>query len=100
MDAIVVMMSVFLHLSEPCTALPAVETMIAQQTYQVAPFDCGSKRLEIWQRRCEDGQGYWSRPFLLVDVASQQGFYLDRFGEVHSGWHVLMNDCYIPRCGS
>lgn len=85
MHAITLLMTLFLNLNEPCTAMPAEEQRIGRQEFQQLRFDCGSKQFRIWARHCPEGQGYWSRPFFLEEVHSQQGLYMNRFGEVHTG---------------
>jgi hypothetical protein len=100
MDAISLVMALFLNLNEPCTALPAEESMIGGQDYRILRYDCGAKRFRIAQRLCREGRGFWGRPFLLQEEASQQGLYVNRFGEVMAGWHVAFDDVYFPACGS
>lgn len=99
MDALSLMMLLFLTLSEPCNAMPAEETRLQGEDFQVLRFECGAKSFKVWSRRCVEG-GYWSRPFLLEETNSGQGFYFDRFADVHSGWHVRLEETYVPRCGS
>lgn len=99
MDAIQLLMGLFLNLSEPCTAMPATEERLGREDYQTLRFDCGVKQFKIWSRRCPEG-GFWGRPFFLEEVNSQQGLYVNRFGEVQTGWHVTMTEAYSPRCGS
>lgn len=100
MDAIQLLMVLFLNLNEPCSAMPADDTRLSQQEYRQLRFDCGAKQFRIWSRRCRDGQGYWGRPFFLEEVNSQHGIYLNRFGELHTGWHVSLDDTYVPSCGT
>ncbi len=100
MDAIAMLMTLMLTLSEPCTALPDEQTVLSGETYRIETYRCGETRVKVWSRYCPDGRGYWSRPFLLEDDHSGRGVYLGRFAELHTGWHVLINDVYIPRCGT
>ena len=99
MDAISLIMILFLNLNEPCTALPADETRISGEDYQILRYACGSKNFRIWQRKCQEGQGYWGRPFFLVEENSQMGLYINRFGEIHTGFHVMLEETYLPHCG-
>lgn len=99
MDAISAMVGLFLNLSVACNALPAMVTRLQGEDFQVLQFECGAKSFRVWSRRCVEG-GYWTRPFLLEETTSGQGFYFDRFAEVHSGWHVRLEDTYVPRCGT
>ena len=99
MDAISLIMALFLNLNEPCTALPASIIALEGQDYQVLHYWCGDKTFRIWQRHCTIGS-YWGRPFLLEESTTGHGVYVNRFGEVQSGWHVSMNDTYFPLCGS
>ena len=99
MDAIQLLMVLFLNLNEPCTAMPATEARLGSERYQTLHYDCGAKQFKIWARRCPEG-GFWGRPFFLEEVNSQQGLYVNRFGKVQTGWHVTLAETYTPRCGS
>ena len=100
MDAIQLLMALFLNLNEPCTAKPVELQRLSGQDYQILRYDCGAKRFKIWQRFCAEGQGYWGRPFFLEEENGQQGVYVNRFGEVQTGWHVSVVEIYVPRCGT
>ena len=100
MDAISLLMVLFLNLNEPCTAMPAELQHVSGQDYQILRYACGAKAYKIWQRKCNDGQGYWGRPFFLEEENSQQGLYVNRFGEVVTGYHVSITETYVPLCGS
>lgn len=98
-------MVLFLNLNEPCTAMPVEEQRIGRQEFQQLRFDCGAKQFRIWSRFCRFANGathdgYWGRPFFLEEVNSQQGLYLNRFGELHTGWHVHLDETYVPHCGA
>ncbi|HNP80148.1 MAG TPA: hypothetical protein PKN47_01695 [Nitrospira sp.] len=94
------MMSLFLNLSAACTALPADEQRVGMEAFQILNYACGDKRFRIWSRRCTEVRPYWSRPFLLEETGSQQGFYLNQFAELQSGYRVEIAETYIPRCGT
>ncbi len=110
MDAIALMMSLFLNLNAPCDAGPAEWRRIGMEDFQVLTFTCGAKHFEVWQRRCvappaegvEDQRraGYWSRPFFLQETNTREGFYLNRFAEVHAGAGIHLGETYIPPCGT
>lgn len=100
MDAISLLMVLFLNLNEPCTAMPAELQHFSGQDYQILRYTCGAKAYKIWQRKCNDGHGYWGRPFFLEEENSQQGLYVNRFGEVVTGYHVSITETYVPLCGS
>ena len=100
MDAIQLLMMLFLNLNEPCTALPVEEQRTSGQEYQQLRFDCGAKQFRIWSKKCRDGTGYYGRPFFLEELNSQQGLYMNRFGELHTGWHVSLEETYAPLCGT
>ncbi|MCS6290368.1 MAG: hypothetical protein H8K10_15540 [Nitrospira sp.] len=100
MDALSLMMALFLNLSEACTALPADEQRVGLERFQILNYACGDKRFRIWSRRCLDGRPYWSRPFLLEETGSGQGFYMNQFAEVQSGYHVELRETYVPKCGA
>ena len=107
MDAIQLMLSLFLNAMLMCSAGPATDRQLNGILYQVIAYDCAQpevKHFEVWSRRClnEDTQAtYQARPFLLEEAVSHVGFYLNEFGEVHAsttgGLHA--NDLYVPRCG-
>lgn len=99
MDAIALLMTLFLNLNEPCTALPADLQRLNGQDYQVLHYDCGAKRFKIWSQKCQPGD-YWGRPFFLEEENSQTGLYMNRFAEIHAGFHVSLAETYVPRCGS
>jgi len=100
MDALSLMMALFLNLSEACTALPAEEQQVGREAFQILNYRCGDKSFRIWSRRCTDGRPYWSRPFLLEETGTRQGFYLNQFAELQSGYRVELHDTYIPKCGA
>ncbi len=103
------MMIVFLgfggnNSTDACQAQPATVQRVGQQNFQVLHFTCGPKHFRVWQYWCAEGQGYWSRPFLLEETnVHRSGFYLNRFGEVHATPFtdpITTSDLYLPRCGS
>lgn len=108
MDAIQLMLVLFLgfgaaNSSEGCQALPAEVQNIGKQDFQILNFQCGPKHFKVWHYWCAEGQGYWSRPFLLEEInVSHAGFYLNRFGEIHGSSYVeplSLRDIYLPKCG-
>lgn len=100
MDAIQLLMVLFLNLNEPCSAMPTSVERLGGEDYQTLRYDCGAKAFKIWSRRCPEGEGFWGRPFFLEEVNSQSGIYVNRFGEVQTGWHVTFDEAYTPRCGT
>lgn len=99
MDAIELLMSLFLNLSLACHAGPVTTTAIGRVHFQQLHYTCGpDKHFVIWQRQCEGS--YWTRPFFLEETNSQRGIYLNEFGELVTGWHVRLSECHIPGCGT
>lgn len=77
------------------------------RTYQVVEWTCEAPRqtVYVWMRQCPltaapSDATWWSRPFLLIDTRSGEGFYLNRFAEVMAGHQVEMDEVYVPDCGS
>lgn len=109
MDAIQLMLALFLHAVLVCTAEPTevrrLDTKPDPILYQVQTYDCGAKRFEVWARACfnqDRHEGYLARPFLLAEVHEHVGFYLNQFGEVHASvtGGLMINDVYVPGCGT
>ena len=90
---------VALFLSMSCTMGAIDQTILSHETYQVTTYRCVSHTFKVWQRFCNEGRGYYSRPFLIEETKTGQGFYLNRFGEIMAGQRVDMNQLYIPSCG-
>ena len=99
MNAIELMMALFLNASIMCHALPADVQQIGGRDYQILSFACGEYLFQIWQRRCEPGN-YWTRPFLLKELSTDRGFYLNQFAELYSGEHVSLDEVYVQPCGT
>lgn len=103
MDAIALVMALFLTASEPCTELPARETVVGGETYRIQALRCGEATVKVWSYQCQARPGstpYWSRPFLLEEERTGEGLYLNRFAELQAGWHVALDDVYRPACGA
>jgi hypothetical protein len=98
MSPIELLMMLFLNMSEPCNALPAEVQSLGRQDYQILAWQCGDKKFKIWQKACEGK--YWSRPFFLEEENSQSGIYQNQFAELQTGYHVNINETYVPRCGA
>lgn len=105
------MMVLFLNGNALCNARPMELQDIQGEHYRLLVWQCGErgtpegKTFRIWSRQCppqaKRGEAtWWSRPFLLEELTSGHGFYLNRFAELQSGWHVLLDDTYYPDCGS
>lgn len=109
MDAIWLMVLLFLNGNALCEADPATLTKLGGQTYQVLQWTCGDKQFQVWQRWCpmndppgvepSPPRGYWSRPYYLEETRSGHGFYLNRFAEIHAGIHIDVEEIYRPPCG-
>lgn len=111
MDALQVLMALMLTFNEPCTALPDARTTRGGRDYKIETYRCGDAMVRLWSSWCRlpavagepraaRGEGYWSRPFLLEDERSGKGVYLNRFAELQVGWHVMIDEVYLPRCGT
>jgi len=101
MDALTLLMSLMLTLSEPCIALPDTVTQLGSETYRVERYRCGETSLVLWTRRCNEASPveYWTRPFLMENERTGEGIYLNRFAELQAGWHVKLDEIYQPACG-
>jgi len=94
MDALALIVSLFLG---GCAHGQPEAVVIDGHGYSVERYTCAADRhYEVWHRQCQGG--YLSRPFLLKAQESGQGFYMNRFAEVHSGWHVRLDEVYFPAC--
>jgi hypothetical protein len=121
MDAIQLMLGLFLNAMLACSALPAEDrdlptvasplyaqhrtASLPKTVYQVLPYQCGDKHFEVWSRSCQEVQSserYFTRSFLLVERRENVGFYLNQFGELHASTTgtLQLNDLYVPQCGS
>ncbi len=86
MDAIQLLMAMFLNLSEPCNALPTLTEAIGGHDFQVLRYTCGGKEFKIWSAWCPDGRGFWSRPFMLTEENSQHEASYCRW-RLPASWH-------------
>jgi len=100
MDTLLVLIMFVINQPEVCTALPAEVRHVGPTTYQVLSWTCGPRTWHAWQKWCTDGQGYFGWPFFLEETSSHMALYLNRFGEVHSGQGALLENAYVPHCGS
>lgn len=89
-----------LFLSASCTMTDIQQTVLSKETYQVTSYRCLTHTFAVWQRFCKDGQGYFSRPFLITEKHTGESFYLSRFGEIMAGVHVEISEVYQPMCGT
>ena len=89
-----------LFLSMSCTMTDIQQQDLSKQTYQVTTYRCVTHTFKVWQRFCNEGQGYYSRPFLIEETHTGEGFYLNQFGEIMAGQRVEMNQLYVPACGA
>lgn len=99
MDALEIIMALMLTLSEHCTLLPDQQTRLGGENYRIEIYRCGETTIRRWSRHCAAGN-YWSRPFLLENARTGEGVYLNRFGALEAGWHVSLDDVYVPACGA
>ena len=93
-------MIIALFLSMSCTMTEINETTLSKQTYQVTTYRCVIHTFKVWQRFCNEGRGYYSRPFLIIEDNSGESFYLSRFGEIMAGQRIELKEVYIPACGA
>jgi len=75
-------------------------TDIRKDTYQVTTYRCVTHTFKVWQRFCAEGRGFYSRPFMIEETHTGEGFYLNRFGEIMAGVRVELGEVYIPACGA
>ena len=103
MDALSLILSLFLSGSAACSADPAMEQRVGNANYLVLSYHCGTQQWRAWHRWCtveSSGVQYIGRPFYLVDQQSQVALYLSRFGEVQIGIGAELEDSYVPLCNS
>ena len=102
MDLIGVMLSLFLNFSDGCSASPAEARKVNGEQYQVLAYDCGTHHWQVWQHECvmPNGTRYYGRPYFLTDADTSFSFYLNRFGELQGGYGALIQEAYLPLCGS
>jgi hypothetical protein len=109
MDAIQVMMALFLNAMLACSAHPIEDRTLDHKPnpiqYQVMVYDCGDRQFEVWARACVNDDThvrYQARPFLLAETHSHVGFYVNQFGEVLASatGGLLVNQVYVPLCGT
>lgn len=89
-----------LFLSMSCTMSAVDETVISKETYQVTTYRCVTHTFKVWQRFCNEGRGYYSRPFYITETHTGESFYLSRFGEIMAGVRVELDEVYVPACGA
>lgn len=84
-----------LFLSPVCQASTTV-----QEPYQIHEYRCPQGRFQVVARRCIQGRQTWfGHPFMLVNLQTGQGFYVNRFGETQAASvQVMPDDTYIPAC--
>lgn len=101
MDALVILMSLMLHYTEPCITMPDKFMRLSGREYRIETYRCGDAVLKVWSRQCVVGAAtYWSRPFLMEDEQSGKGVYMNQFAELQAGWHVSLDSVYYPACTS
>lgn len=109
MDAISIIVWLFLNFS--CDAQKEELREIHGQTYQVLAWSCTQPStnkhhlFRVWARQCpanpKKGEAtWWSRPFLLEEMTTGKGLYMNRFAEIHAGDQVQLDDTYFPDCVS
>ena len=89
-----------LFLSMSCSMSAIDQTVLSQETYQITTYRCVKHTFKVWQRFCNEGRGYYSRPFLVEETHSGESFYLGRFGDIMAGIHVSMSEVHVPACGA
>lgn len=114
MDALQLVLALLIGVSEPCTPMPARDVANEAGQFRVERLVCGQTTLELWSRGCilsapersvrkattKASPAYYSRPFLLVEVNTGKGIYMNEFGEMVVGWHVDFDTVYFPSCES
>lgn len=94
MDAITLIITLFLNLAPGCDAQPAREVQINKIEYRVLTWQCiHGQTYQAWYKRCPNG--LYSLPFYLEETTSKRGFYTNRFGEtVAAGSNIENVDAY------
>ena len=91
---------VALFLSAGCYTLDVADTKVSGQSYRTATYRCLTHTFQTWQQWCPVGRGFYGRVFLIKEINTGEGFYLNRFGEVMGGIQVDVNEIYKPTCGA
>ncbi len=107
MDLIAIMASLFLNLSTGCDAMKAEVISVHGQDFLIQSWSCqdkhGSAHLwRTWQRECVAGnkEKYWGRPYFMEDTVSGMSFYNNQFAELQGGYGAMIENAYLPSCGS
>ncbi len=98
MDAIALIITLFLTLSPVCEAVPATETDLSDHTYRIIEWACADgQHFQAWQRQCPDGT--YTIPFYLIETTSSRGLYVNHFGEVMAaGINIEQVEAYAWGC--
>lgn len=98
MNALELLMVVFL--THSCYLADISYTKIGGNNFKVSDYRCTPDVIQVWQRYCDQGAGYWGRPFVVKDATTGSGFYLDKFGGVNASQQVDLEDVRFPACGA
>ncbi len=100
-NAIEVIIFLFLSLSTPCNALPAQTTDVGNRNYIVLPYTCGEKMFFVWHLECTNrpGESMMSRPFYIHELGTGYGLYVNKLGEVVTGFNPSLDKMLIYNCG-
>lgn len=107
MDLIAIIAALFLNGASGCDAMKASVQRINGHDFMIQSWACQDKKEIIhiwrtWQRECiaQNGAHFWGRPYFLEDQTNQMAFYANRFGELQGGYGAMIDDAYVPLCGS
>ena len=100
MTPIELLLTWFISFNAACLPAQYDITKLSGDTFKVVDWSCKAPvHLRVWYRWCVDGQGFWSRPFLMENTDTNEGFYMNKFGEIMWGYNPSLSDVYIPKCG-
>ncbi len=100
-NAIEVIVFLFLNLSTPCNALPAEVITLGNRDFITTPYTCGDKMFFVWHLKCETHPNrlIMSRPFYIHELGTGFGLYVDKRGEVRTGVNKSLYNMSIYNCG-
>ncbi len=102
MNAIEVIIYLFLSLSTPCNALPAEVMDVGNRDYIVIPYTCGERLFFVWRLKCESHPEalIMSRPFYIHELDSGFSLYVSKTGEVRADTNLTLDKMHVYNCGT
>lgn len=105
MDAIAFLIY-FVNMLTNCSAEKMDTIRLGGQDYQRQAWTCkvdqGPITVRAWRVWCEtNGHKYMGRPFFLeFRELGEWAYYGNRFGEIQGGPGAMLENAYVPPCGS